>query len=442
MVIFGDSEVLEDRFSPNTLPSDYEEYESCESCSEEVVFSLQIDSCAILPLSQIITRTALLNCDFSSFYDEDMTHTHSCSICHKHGLVKIAIDYVKNILNGNTLNHPSSPQEAETLTSSIVYIIRTLKEKMHIREVEIIHACMLFQNVCKMHWQCSTFVLFRHCLSVFFLACVVISHKFSSDRHVQNAIFAKIFGIMPSTLSEIERSVLCFLDFTVYSVTVFNRLAASLPFFAGTVLPHLPLLLLTPRTFVIAQAHLHIHGNGGRDRSSKSSSFISSSSLSLPHSYPFCCSHHSSTSSCNFVCTSSPSTTPLSISTPTSAAPSSTLYSSSPLLRVCGSERACMCDFTLPSSLSPTRIYAPVATHPLLESVPLSLPSVSVPPAHPQACVLDISSTFASSASVAASSSSSSLSSSSSFLCFSSASNCFSSSLSYSPFVSSSCFFE
>ena len=107
---------------------------------------------------------------------------------------------------------PTDPESMEQLVS---YVIRRLHKYAQLRTTELLQALSLIDRMSKSHWATGVFVLSADNIFLCVLSCLMLAHKFSTDKPYSNGWFAKCFGLSLTLLNETESTVFSLLHFSV-----------------------------------------------------------------------------------------------------------------------------------------------------------------------------------------------------------------------------------
>lgn len=151
-----------------------------------------------------------------------------CSVCANSGMYPVAVQYMNSFASqcSNRAFRPSidSPftfakamhYYQKEIQVPLEHAISFLQRELRVRLVEVATGALLFEDFCKQHWRCATFVLFRTILKTIFVVCVMIAHKLSADHCLSNKHWAQKVNIAPDVLNEYERDVLAMLNYNVF----------------------------------------------------------------------------------------------------------------------------------------------------------------------------------------------------------------------------------
>lgn len=101
-----------------------------------------------------------------------------------------------------------SQSTAEQINSLLEYLLRRLKKHAQLRTTELLQALCYIDTMSKQHWAAGEFILCPENVFLSVLVCVMLAHKFNTDKPFSNAWFSKCFGVSLTVLNKTEESVL------------------------------------------------------------------------------------------------------------------------------------------------------------------------------------------------------------------------------------------
>ncbi|KAA6369707.1 MAG: hypothetical protein EZS28_034765 [Streblomastix strix] len=144
-----------------------------------------------------------------------------CAACRKAGLIPKLKKFYEKGKNKQVGQVNFGDQEIlGQLVNSFGQDMCAMRLHFKICSAEAAAGILLFVNLCKKHWLCTTFQIFRPTIPQIFVTCMMIAHKISMECPMGNKWWAVAFGMQIKSLNEFERTILIMMD---YRTTVHNR---------------------------------------------------------------------------------------------------------------------------------------------------------------------------------------------------------------------------